>query len=621
MNTYTQEDLVILEQQLEQCLSAYEKGNPLITDDKYDHFKRLLQKFKPDSAFLQKIGNKPKRNVEILPYVLGSLHNKFESDINSWLNKFNNYKGFILSHKLDGVAVECEYDENHLTNAWLRGDHYSGENVFHKIKHFAPDPNIKIIQNIGKFYMKAEILLNCEPSTIGYKTKRNAVAGILNRDDLQKLKYLYMIFHTLVPNDIIKQLGIKTECERLAFANLLFKNNIVRFNYAKTPDEVIPLAKNMIQEETQYDKDGIVVTYEDSEVENIKLPEKKIAFKFNKLSALSEVLKIEWNTSRTGKIIPVIIINPVDLGGATIQRATGFHAKFIYDNKVWPGATVEIVRSGDVIPYIERVVNPSNDSSCILDRCPSCGNTQLTADDVHIFCDNFNCPAQIQKRITHFFEKLGLENFSEKMITSLNCKSVLDIYSLTKEDILKIEGWADKSAEDFLLRIKQTKNTQPEKILSALGISNLGTSTTKLILENISINELINSIESDELLKPIIFKLVQIKGIGRKKIEAIIKGLKNNINLIKNLIKIGINFNSKPIGPLSGQSFCITGALSKPRKYFEQIIEKYGGTNSSITSCNYLICNAPSDSSKFKKALEKGVKIINENQLFEKLKL
>ena len=620
MEKYTFEDLNELEKQLEVCLEKYELGEPIISDNDYDHYKRILQKFRPNSYFLQKIGNKPKKNKEELPYILGSLTNKFKDTINSWLTKYDNSKGYILSHKLDGVAIECEYTSGILTNAWLRGDHYIGENITEKVKRFAPVFKTNAFCS-DKCYFKAEALLNCDPATLGYKTKRNGIAGILNRDDFDKLKYLYLVFHTIVPNQYLIDKNILYESERLAFISLLFdKENIVRFEFAKNPKEVIEIAEKMINEETFYDKDGIVITYEESDVENVKLPEKKVAFKFNKLSARAEVENVEWNTSRTGKIIPVVKIKPVDLGGATIQRASGFHAKYIYDNEIWPGAIIEIVRSGDVIPYIENIITPGKSEHNELISCPSCGNTDLVSDEINVYCNNLNCPAQVQKKITYFLEKLGLENFSEKMISSLNCKSIIDIYNLKKEDILKIDGWAEKSATDFLYRINQTKKARPEKILAALGIDNLGTTTSKLILEHFKLNNLISSLDDKNLLNEIIFKLAQIKGLGKKKIISIIKGLKSNKDLLLEFEKLGFSFEIKTNGILSGKSFCITGSLSKPRKDFEQIIEKYGGTNTSISSCNYLICNNPSDSNKFKKAQEKGIKIINEQELVKLIK-
>jgi DNA ligase (NAD+) len=617
---HTESDLNELERQLDSCLYAYEIGQPLITDDEYDHYKRILKTLRPNSSFLRKIGNKPKKKIEKLPYILGSLTNKFEDDIKDWFKKRNNGFGYVLSHKLDGVAIEVEYSLGVLTNAWLRGDHIEGENITHKAyKFILKEFKTSQFNNfIPKMHFKGEALLNCEPETIGYKTKRNAVAGILNRDDLDRLKYLYFKFHTIIPTDYMIKQNINRESDRLAFMSLLVgSENVVRFEYVESTDDVINFAKHMIQEETQYDKDGIVITIDKSDVENVKLPENKIAFKFNKLSAVAEVEDIEWNVSRTGKIIPVVKIKPIVLGGATIQRASGFHAKFIYENDIGPGAVVQLVRSGDVIPYIEKIIKKST-TFVDLTKCPTCGHQPLTTDDTktHLYCTNPNCGQQIQKQITYFFTKLGLENFSEKMISSLNCNTVLDVYNLKREDILKIEGWAETSTDDFLNRIREVKNSKPEKILAALGIDNLGETTAKLLLENFSANEILEALDDRKKLESLVYKMIQIKGLGKTKVKSIIDGLKENKSLLEQLMKIGISFNKPPVvGPLSKKSFCITGSLSKPRKAYELIIEKFGGTNVNISSCDFLICNNPSESNKFKKAQERGVKIITEDDL------
>ncbi len=625
--TYSSAELDELEQQLETCLEAYELGEPLIPDNDYDSYKRILQKLRPNSKFLTKIGNKPKRNKETLPYILGSLENKFEDNIQAWLDKNDNGSGFILSHKLDGVAIECEYTSRQLTGAWLRGDHYIGENITDKALKFVPN-KITTENNPGtgdnKQYFKGEILLNCEPETIGYKTKRNAAAGIINRDDHTKLQHLYVLFHTYVPNPVSSHPVVINELARIKYMQDAFgilSKSVVEFSYADSKEIIIETAKEIIEEETQYDKDGIVITINKSGVENIKLPEKKIAFKFNKMSVEAEVVTVEWNTSRTGKIIPVVVVKPVILGGATIQRATGFHAKFIYENAIGAGAIIKLVRSGDVIPYIDEVIKQAEQYDMLV-SCPTCGHGDLLTDETqtHIYCSNPNCPAQTQKRIAYFFEKLGLENFSEKMISSLNCNSVIDIYNLKKEDILKLNGWAETSTIDFLSRIEQTKKARPEKILAALGIENLGTTTSKLILEHVSTQEILDGLEDSNLMKNIITKLIQVDGLGPKKIQSIIKGLKENKKLIKKLMETGISF-VPIIGPLTGKSFCITGSLSKPRKAYEQVIEKFGGSNTSISSCDYLICNTPSDSSKFKKAVDRGVKIITEQELIELIKV
>ncbi len=607
-----------LEKHLELWLAAYEKGEPLVPDDEYDHYKRLLVQHKPESKLLQKIGNKPKRNKETLPFILGSLSNKFEDDIQAWLDKHDNGFGFVLSHKLDGLAIECEYTNDKLINAWLRGDHYIGENITAKALKFIPN-RLKASgpTSYRTVHFKGEILLNCEPEDVKkddgtpYKTKRNAAAGIINRDDGKNLDKLYVIFHTWADPD-----GPRSNREHVRIGILEDFTNCVKNEFVQKKEDITSVAKRMIEEKTQYDKDGIVITVNNSEVENIKIPEKKIAFKFNKQSAETEVDHIEWNTSRTGDVVPLVYIKPVTLGGATISKTAGFNAKNIMDNNIDTGAIIKIVRSGDVIPYIENVITPAKLIE-LPTTCPSCNNIlRWDSTKVHLICDNINCPAQVQKKIAHFFEELGLENFSEKMLTSLNCNSVTEVLNLKKEDILKIDGWAEKSADDFLNRLKEViTNITPQKLLAALGVENLGTSSSKLILENISFLDLLDSLYDDKKLANVIVTLINIKGLGEKKVKSIIRGLSQNKLFLSQFMDNHIISVKPKTGKLTGKSFCITGALSRPRDQIEKWIESNGGSISSISSCSYLVCNSPSDSSKYKKAQQRNIPIITELQL------
>lgn len=614
-----------LEFYLEKWLKAYEAGNPLVTDDCYDHYKRLLLQHKPDSPLLKKIGNIPKKGKEELPYILGSLRNKTLDDIHDWYNKYatDSISVVVLSHKLDGMAIEIEFthcnnmDAYEISNAWTRGDGYIGENITAKALRFAPlyisEPYKKLPE---KIYLKGEVLLGVEPETLGYKNKRNAVAGIINRDDMSLLTNLYVIFHTWANPNI----HMTTEFARLnAIQKIVGEKNCVKFQTAHSYDEMLKVASEMIDEPTQYDKDGIVICINNTQVENIKLPDKKIAFKFNKQSAITGIRYIEWNASRTGKIIPLIHIDPVDLGGATITKCAGFNAKYILENNLGKGSTIKIVRSGDVIPYIEQIIKAQGAIDGIT-SCPSCqGPLEWDDNEVHVICPNSSCPAKIQKKIAHFFEKLGLEEFSEKAITSLGCNSIIEVLNLTKEQIMKLDGWAETSATDFVNRINEIKKTTPEKLLAALSIENLGDTSARLLLNNFKFEEIINGIYPE--LKPeVVTKMILIKGLGHKKVSTIIKGLIENIDLLKQLQEAGILFETKKVGKLQNKSFCITGKLGRPRKEIEVLIERHGGIITSVNTCDYLVLGEIDDSNKLHKAEERGINIINETTLYGMIK-
>jgi DNA ligase (NAD+) len=611
---YTTDQINELERQLLVCLRDYEKGKPLISDDKYDAYKKILHQFKPDSVLFIKIGTTPKKNKSEIPFVLGSLKNKYaetkKDNIEDWLNENDSSSnGYVLSHKLDGLALEVCYVDSYFSQAWLRGDGFIGQDVTEKIKLIAP-PKLNIGLD-GLLYFKCEILLRCEPDFLGYANKRAGAAGIMNRDDNDLMRYLYILPHTWAnPNT---EQFTNSEYFRMDMLSKLF-SYIVKWKFVNHKEEILTVAKQMIDENTQYDKDGIVVCINNSMVENVKHPEKKIAFKFNQLTGIATVKEIEWNMSRTRKDIPKIIIEPLNLGGVIIKHAAAFNAKYIYDNNIGPGAIVEILKAGDIIPYINKIIS-TDQSPEIITNCQEC-NSILISDDVHLICPNLKCPGAVIKQIAYFFEHLGLEEFGERMIESLGCTDIPSIFNLTKEDIILLEGWAETSAEDFIQRIQRIRVTTPLKLLVAFGIENVSSSTCKLLLNNFTFYELIESVYPN--IEPnFIRKLVSLHGIGEKTATSIIKGLRSNIDLLtqlKDIITIHQDDNSNKI--LRGKTFCATGKSSIPRKSLQLFIEQNGGDWTSATSCQYLICNDISKGGEGKLGKNKG-QIISEEVLYE----
>jgi DNA ligase (NAD+) len=385
----------------------------------------------------------------------------------------------------------------------------------------------------------------------------------------------------------------------------------VPFKHAVNSLNVVKEAEVMMARETPYDKDGIVIAANHSLVENVKFPETKIAFKFNKQIAQTFIKWIEWNVSRTAKIIPLVYINPVELGGVTIGKCTAFNAKFVKDKGLGLAATIKVCRSGDVIPYIEEVINTS-DLVDIPTSCPVC-DSPVKWDDtgVHIQCTNLKCPPIIRKKIAHFFLQLGLEFFSEKGISSLGCNCITDVYKLQEKDILKLDGWGEKSAKDFVKRIQDTKQTTPDKLLASLGIHGFGGTLSKLMLDNFTFEQLVGLSTDSSAIE----KLCKIKGVATKRAQTLVVGLRESKDLLQELATLGVNTKIQEGGTLSGLKFELTGTLSRPRKEVINWIEMNGGRHTSLGSANYLICNEVSSSSKYKKAVESGKEIITEEQM------
>jgi len=597
--------------QLREWREAYSLGYPLVPDDIFDHFKRELYTLEPDNDFLKEIDSPPKRNKEILPFTMGSLKNIFKDDIHNWVKKHSDKGGFVISHKLDGVAIETEWLNGKLKNAWTRGDGSVGENITEKALKFLPS-EIVITDDLKdkSLYFSHEMLLTIDPTILGYKNKRNAVSGIIHRDDGLNLEHIKCIAHNW-KNPFGKYEN--DEFERLCFIKSL-SLDVVEHQMIKFPEEVVDIALNMLQQETDYDKDGIVFCPRLVQQENVKIPEFKIAFKLNKQIAKSKIKAIEWNVSRTYKIIPLIYIDPVDIGGVTIGKCTAFNAKFVKEKGIAIDSVIKVCRSGDVIPYIEEVIS-SPDNIILPGKCPVCSSViEWDITKTHLNCMNKNCPAVVQKQIAHFFLSLGVEFFSEKMISSLNCNSISDVYKLTEEDILKIDGWGEISTKDFIKRLQESKNTTPAKLLAALGISNLGERTANVILDVYPLEKLILMSADVDFNTD---KLCSIKGIGLKKAIIILNGIADNSSLLLELSQLGVSIDKAKGGPLENLKFEFTGSLSKPRKQTVAWIEEHGGRHSSIHNADYLVCNSESSSHKYTTAIKKDIPIITEEQLVQ----
>lgn len=600
-----------LENLLDAAIKAYEKGEPILSDDEYDLKFRELTKGKPDSYLFDLIGTKY-ANSEKIPILMGSLKTHIGTELDKWLANYPDDEEFILSHKLDGMACLTEYSYGNFTNAWQRGTGTEGANITDKIRHMVArfiEPYI----DEKRVYLKGEILLNCEPETLGYKNKRNAVAGIITKGK-ENLDKLYIVFHSLIlPTEGV----LPTEEERL---QCILGNAKVR--YLKTnKQDLLTNATKLFAEETQYDKDGIVICVNKSEPEiKTKYPTHKIALKFNLQRVEATVKEVIWETSRTGKVVPVVHIEPVEIGGVTVSKAAAFNAKTVIANHIGKGTVISLIRAGDVIPYIENTVRNKVFGLNSPYFCPTC-NSVLRWDENHVnlICPNPDC--QTQKKIAYFLEKLGLEEFGLAKISTLKCKSIVEIFELDYDDIVYREGWGNTNTRDFLNRIEKLKKTTPAKFLAALGIDGLGNTTANLLLKSgFTFDYLLEGSISEEAY--LYQELIKVKGIGPTTADNIMDGLEENFDLIQRLFSIGLTFEKKSDTlPLAGKSFCITGTLSEPRKEIERLITANGGENVSAAKCQYLITNdATTGSAKLKKAMEKGTKIISEVEFIKMLK-
>ena len=581
----------------------YEMGLSPISDKDYDNFRDEMFKKFPNDPYFKSVGSfVDSRDKVELPFILGSL-NKLKTDgsCKKWLSKHDSEKSIIITPKLDGVSIAVHFMNGKVTDAYLRGDGSYGRSITNKCKQF-----IKPIKDKSSLWFRGEILLDHLPD--GYTNKRSATAGIINDDDNEKLYLLNVMFYEHINSDD------NSEDNRMKFIKSLFPDNSVNSTSMKVKNlddnTLVYMLKTYKEMWTQYDIDGLVLTLDKSIRENVKYPKNKVSFKVNQEAIFTTVKKnIEWNTGRTGRVIPLVYIDPITIDGSTINKATGHNAKFIKDKFIKKGTKISIVRSGDVIPYIVDVESEDKEYN-LPEKCSTC-DTHLKEKGVDLICPNNLCPSQILKTIEHFIKKLGIMNVSLSTIEKLNIKTLEDLYNLTEKDIMSLDGFGKKKASHLYNEIRSKLKTTPEKFLASMGVSGLGEEIASKILSKMSFKEFLNANRYDH-----------IDGIGSVTNDNIIE---NRPLIFKNyclLSNYGLEFLKKnEDSEYEGKIFTLTGTAPLKRDDLVRILESKGSRVKGISkNVDFLVTNdVESNSSKTKKAKQYNVPIITYDKLLNEL--
>lgn len=636
----------------------YTLDNPSVTDKQYDEkYDELLKLEKETNYVLQNsptktIGNKTlevfkkhKHNSKLWSMdkvkSIESLKRWHERNVN-FINEMRN-KGidlpdieYVITKKFDGLTINLTYEDQLLSVGATRGTGLIGENVTEQVKTIKSIPNKinynKPIDIHGEALMTQESFeyYNAHNKT-PLKNLRNGAAGALRNLNVKEtakrnlIAYFYDIgyiegktFNSYIEMmNFIKELGLPID-DYLCLC--------------KSFDEVIKQIEYLkdIRFKLNYDIDGVVIAINDIKTREllgntIKFPKWEIAYKFEAQETTTKLLGIEWNVGRTGKISPVGILEPVNIGGITIKRATLNNIDDIKRKGVRIGAEVFLRRSNDVIPEITGVVKDSLDGTIEIKmpkKCPAC-DSELVQDGVNYFCENtLSCKPQLIKSIVHYCsrEAMNIDGFSDKtaeqLFEELNIKSIDELYSITINDLINLERFGKKKAEKLLENIQNSKQCKLSSFLYALGIPNVGIKTSKdLEKEFKSFDNIINAKFND---------LIKIQDIGDNTANNIIKFFnnKNILKTINKLLKYGVNPIYKNIDinyntVFNDKTIVITGSLNDySRNELKQKLENLGAKISSSVSkkTDYVIVG-DNPGSKYNKAIELGIKILNENDL------
>lgn len=630
----------------------YEQDAPTISDFEYDELFRELKKLEelyPEYATAdsptQKVGSNVSDKFKEIKhkYRLYSLDNSnnFE-DLKRWYERIQKeYPSETINAvselKIDGLACALSYKNGILTTGATRGDGIVGEIITDNIKQIKNIPQ-KLTDPInievrGEVYMPVTSFekLNEKQRENGGKefaNPRNAAAGSLRQDNAEitgQRDLRFFAYAAVFPDGNSPE----THYEIL---QLLKKEGFTVNENAKLHNNVASIEEyckywEFERQKLDYATDGIVVKLNDVSKQNelgytARAPKWATAFKFPPEEIETELLDIELSVGKTGALTPVAILTPVQLAGTIVKRASLHNFDEIERLHINIGDKVVIKKAAEIIPKVIKKANPDSDNGIYPTptNCPCCNAPLVKPEgEVVLYCSNTKtCPAQIKGKIEFWCSKDGMdidglgEAIIDDAVEKGIIKDIADIYNLTEEDLMKLDLIKEKSAQNLLKSISDSKNRPLKRFLTSLSIKLVGKETAELIAnEFLTLDKVQNATKE---------ALVEIDGVGDKVAESVVEFFKDEDNkkLLEKLHDFGVIPQSADSEKVSDKfknlTFVITGTLSKPRSDYEAIIKSMGGKVSSSVSkkTSYVLCGE-NPGSKFDKATSLGVIIIDEN--------
>ena len=628
----------------------YSLDNPTISDAEWDKlYDELLRLEKetgvvlPDSPS-QRVGGDTliefKKYTHKVPYYSLEKSNTYDR-LSEWCSDIKKEvpnASFFVEYKYDGLTISVTYKDGVMVNAATRGNGIVGEDVTEQVKTIRTVPlKIKFKGELvvqGEGIMKlSELKAYNEKADVPLKNARNAAAGAIRNLDpkVTKSRNLDVIFYSV---NYIEGKKFATQKEMHEFLRENKFNTIKEFWVYDSYEEVKKRVEKIDKEKYDLDFliDGAVIKLNDVKQREIfgftsKFPKWAIAFKFEAQELSTKLKDVVWQVGRTGKLTPIGIIEPVELAGATVQKATLNNMGDIIRKNVQINSYVFVRRSNEVIPEILGLARKSDDSKEIVapTHCPSC-NTKLVEIGANLFCPNYYCPEQIDDRITHFASRdaMDIEGISDKTVgqfrEKLGVKTIADLYYLSREDLFTLDNFKDKKVDNYFRQLEKSKNISLQKFIYALGISNIGKKASKDLVKHFKTFENIKNASVDEINEIYDFGLIMAQNVYEYFRE------EHNIQILERLKQAGIKVESHQDKMdselLSGLTFVLTGTLPNlTRDEATEIIEKNGGkTSSSVSKNTSFVLLGEDAGSKLDKAIKLGIKTISEQELLDMIK-
>ena len=646
----------------------YVLDQPEISDAEFDQLMQQLKDLEAKHPELitsdsptQRVGGKPREGFIKVPHSspMLSLDNTYnEDELRAWERRVHELSGrseidYVCELKLDGMSLALIYEDGKLARGITRGDGSIGEDVTLNVRTVRSVPLSIPLDKLKKagippeFEVRGELLMplaafkkmNEERESKGlslFANPRNATAGT------------------------VRQLESRVTAERRLdyFSYMLLKDGRTFFErHSKTLDALdavgfkvnqnrklvhsIDQAWAFIQQweakrdSLPYEIDGIVIKVDRTALQDElgftgKAPRWAIAYKYAARAGITKLEDIRVQVGRTGKLTPVAMLAPVLIGGTTVRNATLHNMDEIERLGVKIGDWVQVERGGDVIPKVSKVIDDKDHPRpparelrefAMPEKCPECGTKVVRSEgEVDYRCVNANCPAKLRETILHFASRgvMNIDGMGEALVNQLTerglVKNVADIYSLTKKDLLGLERFADKSAQNIIDEIENSKKLPLERVLYGLGIRFVGERTAQFLAEHFGSMEALEKASVEELQN--------VNEVGPRIAESIVEffGIPANRKLIERLHGAGLTMagqKKQRSTKLAGKTFVLTGTLAHfTRDEAKKMIEDAGGkvTGSVSKKTDYVVAGADAGS-KLDKAKELGIAVIDEKRM------
>ena len=625
----------------------YVLDDPIMTDEGYDKLYQEVQKYEeanPDEILpnspTQRVGDVVSEGFTKAKHLsrMWSLEDIFDAEgLKKWLEKtyrLDDSVTFYCEPKYDGASLDLVYENGKLIKGITRGDGSVGELITQNVKTIRSIP--LTIEHKELIEIRGEVVIfkdefeqinkeRLKRSEALFANPRNAAAGSLRQLDPKITASRNLVF---LPYGIgINSLQQPLLSDKMGYIyELGFRKPPLRA-VTKGYDEIEAIYEQMQKERDSYAMmlDGMVVKVNEIAAQEdmgytVKVPRWAVAYKFPAVEKITTLKNIILQVGRTGAVTPVAIVEPTEIEGAVVERATLHNFDEIERMDIRIGDRVIILRSGDVIPKIVKVlVGERSGSEQKVERpknCPVCGS-ELLQEEVLIKCQNLNCEARVVNSIIYFASKpcLNIDGLGNKIVEQLYnaglIKSVLDLFDLSMEKLLELEGFKEKKAQNLLNAVASAKRSELWRFINALGIEHIGEVASKMIAQAFGL-EYLNAAKEE---------LIAIDGIGDEMAESYLEFMRVNRETVQKLQAI-----LEPVAPekkeeakenpFKGKTIVLTGSMSKPRPKIKEMLESLGAkVSGSVSKKTDFLIYGEDAGSKYDKAVSLGVATLTEDEM------